>query len=88
MLIHVLLNYQKDLKQEYIYPPYIKILGFNNRGQVYLNKIKKKISIPLSTKIVANNINSLEIKCATIYQMISNEDVLTFELANKPIKKP
>ena len=39
-----------DLKKEDMtYNNYIRILGFNNKGKLYLNKIKKDIKLPLIT---------------------------------------
>ncbi len=48
LFVYTLLNWRKsdDLSQEYV-----RILGFNKSGRAYLNDIKKKIEIPVITKI-------------------------------------
>ncbi len=84
MLIHILIGLTKEdnanLKIEYI-----KILGFNNTGKKYLNKIKKEITIP-TTPIKNSLIYQYEHKCASIYDMITSSNNIQFENSNKPIK--
>lgn len=46
MLVHILVDLKKD---DITYKNYIRILGFNNKGKIYLNKIKKEINLPLIT---------------------------------------
>lgn len=87
MLIHILFNFKKEEKSLYTYPTYIKILGFNNLGQKYLNDIKKKIDIKIGSKIDNNPIKDLELRSAFIYEMITGNKSLLFEKSNKPIKK-
>ncbi len=84
MLIHILVGFTKQDNQELKFD-YIKILGFNIKGKKYLNKIKKEKNISFTP-----NKNSLtyiyELKCATLYDLITNQDNLIFETSNKPIK--
>lgn len=46
MLVHILVDLKKE---DMTYNNYIRILGFNNKGKLYLNKIKKDIKLPLIT---------------------------------------
>lgn len=62
---------------------YIRVLGFNENGQKYLNKIKKEIDIPILTNYDSRL--DMELQATKIYSLISNIDVKS-EL-NKPIKK-
>jgi len=87
MLMHILIGITKEDKQLFSSPTYIKVLGFNDKGQKYLNKIKKSSDIIINTKIEDNLIKSYELKCAYIYQLLTNEDSISFESSNKPIKK-
>ena len=84
MLIHILIGFTKEDNNNLTFD-YIKVLGFNNNGKKYLNKIKKDITIPLNP-----NKDSLtykyEIKATLIYDMISNSKNIDFEISNKPIK--
>ncbi len=50
MLIHILFNFTKEEATNNKEITYIRILGFNDKGRAYLNKIKKDINIPLITK--------------------------------------
>jgi predicted nucleotidyltransferase len=53
-LLNLLLNLTKELYQQIDLQagaPYLRVLGFNQNGQNYLNKIKKEITVPVITKI-------------------------------------
>jgi len=80
-LIHILCNTKKkDLTSFEI--PYIRILGMNNAGQVYLNKIKKDLEVPLISKISSKKhpYLEMELKASSIYSLISDIDVFNKEL--------
>ena len=51
MILHILCNFTKDKKDLFNYISYIRILGFNDNGKSYLNKVKKNIDIPIISKI-------------------------------------
>lgn len=83
MLIHILLGITKGNNNHL---DYIKVLGFNNKGQEYLNKIKKDTKIPLY--INKESIQyKYEITASLIYDLINNTNTYKFETSNKPIKK-
>jgi predicted nucleotidyltransferase len=85
MLIHILLGIKKNDNNKPI--EYIRLLGFNNKGKEYINSIKKDINIPLITKYrdLDNIVKEYEDKAASIYKLLTNDDVLVFENNNKPI---
>lgn len=89
MFIHILIGLTKEDKTFLIKNEYIHLLGFDELGQKYINSIKKDTNIPIVTKItnIDSKIKDYEQKAANIYQMLTNEDVLTFEYSNKPIAK-
>lgn len=84
MLVHILVGFTKEDNKKLTYD-YLKILGFNNKGKKYLNKIKKDIKVPITP-----NKDSLtyeyELKSALIYDLISKDNATEFEMSNKPIK--
>ena len=85
MFIHILIGLKKeDIKSLNL--EYIKVLGFNNNGKKYLNKIKKEIDISL-TSLKDSLTYTYELKCAAIYDLVSKNKALEFELHNKPINK-
>ena len=73
ILIYILLNIRKkDVDNNKF--EYIKVLGFNKNGQIYLNKMKKLISVPLITNLKKSDPKShlLELKISKIYSLVSN----------------
>ena len=63
-LVHILCCLdKKDYKLEYI-----RILGFNDKGQKYLNKIKKEVKLPL-----LNKYDNYELLVDNIYNLISKD---------------
>lgn len=88
MLIHILIGLTKEDKNNITKNEYIRVLGLNEFGQKYLNSIKKDLNIPLITKITSINsiIKDYELKCAHIYTLLTNDNVINFELSNKPLK--
>ncbi len=82
MFIHILC----DLPKQEFDLNYIRPLGFNKNGQLYLNKIKKSLEVPLITKY--NKLLDYEIKVTSIYSLIFNDNSLILkEYQNKPIIK-
>ncbi len=89
MFIHILIGYTKEDRLKITNPEYIRLLGFSEDGSIYLNSIKKELDIPLVTKYthLDSIIKDYELKAASIYEQLTNENVMDFELNNKPIKK-
>ena len=88
MLLHILLDItKKDNNQEI----YLRILGFNQNGRQYLNKIKKDINMPIYTNYkdnLLNNVFDIEFKSTYIYSLIVNDpSLIEQEYKNKPIIK-
>lgn len=81
MLIHILLGIKKEDAKLKI--DYLKILGFNKKGQKYLTSIKKGIFLPLNNK--ESKIYEYELKAAQIYDILAGSDTYKKELSNKPI---
>lgn len=89
MLIHILIGLTKEDKQKLNNIEYIRLLGFNNNGKDYINKIKKDMNIPIITKVydLKSKINTYEQISSNIYSILTNnKNILTFEKSNKPIK--
>ena len=86
-LIHILLNIKKDDNFKDIY---LRILGFNKKGQSYLSTIKKDINIPTFTGYKPNVSKTfdIEFKSTCIYSTIINDNNLILkEYHKKPIIK-
>ncbi|WAM32944.1 nucleotidyltransferase [Caldicellulosiruptor morganii] len=81
---------QKELLSE---KPYIRVLGFNNKGKTFLNTIKEKIEYitKLDSYVVKNTLHShlleLEIRASQIHALMYKDyyNYLQLEYKQKPI---
>ena len=87
MLIHILIGLTKEDKNK-LDIEYLKVLGFNKKGQNYLNRIKNELSVPISRKIESTYLaQQYELKAAIIYDMLTNSNAYLYEINNRPIIK-
>lgn len=86
MLVHILCSFTKEeasnLKTEYI-----RILGFNENGKLYLNRIKKDICIPLITGYKKYKNLDIELRTTSIYNLLEKQDLLKKEYNYIPFRK-
>ena len=84
MLNHILCSFAKEEKESTKELEYIRILGFNNKGKEYLNKIKKNINT--LNKYDTSKYKTLEIenRVSLIYSILY-ENIMKREIENKPI---
>ncbi len=76
MFIHILTGFTKD-EAKNIKTKYIRVLGFNNNGQKYLNSIKKSCGLPIITKFIKNNdLLNIEARVSSVYNLIKKDDNL------------
>lgn len=80
-LVKTLLDLKIDFPK---YPPYIRILGMNDTGREYLNKIKKDTNIISKVKEGINEILDFELKASQIYSLKYHSNVFRKEFL-KPI---
>ena len=87
MFIHILTSLTKEEKDLKI--DYIRVLGFNKKGQKYLNKIKKDTLIPIITNYKSINSPLLEKEYLStkIYSIIVNDNSLIKKELLLPIRK-
>ncbi len=83
MLIHILLGIKKN--DSNIKLEYIRLLGFNNKGKLYLHSIKSSIPIITKYRNIDSKIKLYEDRASLIYSLITNIDTYTYENNNKPI---
>ena len=81
MLIHTLCDFTKDKANSFKKIKYIRILGLDNKGRNYLNKIKKEIDVPIISKITREKDSMLdyEIETTKIYDIITNDNLVKKE---------
>lgn len=85
MLIHILIGLTKDDKNN-CHLDYLRVLGFNQIGQNYLNSIRKNLLISLKVKPDSLQ-EKYETRASLIYDLLLNEDTYNFERKHIPIKK-
>ena len=87
MLLHILCNFTKEKKEQLKEVNYIRLLGFSDKGRMYLNSIKKELDVPLISKINRNKDPMLEFEIETtkIYglNLVPEKQI---ELLNKEYK--
>jgi hypothetical protein len=87
MLIYILFDIKKDIINK-IYDNdinFIRVLGYNNNGKEYLNKIKKNNNIYANIKEGINDVLDIELNVSKILDNIYNLNLLKDE-QNKPIE--
>lgn len=71
ILFRIILGFDKEKSVQYNTLPYIKILGFNQKGRVYLKSVKKSISVPIVTKTADyKDLLFMDIHAANIYNYV------------------
>lgn len=88
MFLHILTSFTKE-EANNIKIDYIRILGFNQQGKEYLNKIKKDIDVPYITSYKKNisKLLDLEQRITSIYYLPINPIETINEYKRKPIIK-
>ena len=86
MLMHILFNLTKD-EAKNIVIDYVRVLGFNNKGRSYLNKIKKNkdINIVTNYKDGISKLFDLENRVNNIYAIIVDNKLIHEEYSHNPI---
>ena len=70
-LVRITLGLDKKHMKKYSNAPYIRVLGFDKKGQEYLSYIRKTVEVPLITKTADyKEILLDDIHAANIYNMI------------------
>ena len=70
-LVRITLGFDKKHMEKYANEPYIRVLGFDKKGQEYLSYIRKTVEVPLITKTADYKEMLLDdIHAANIYNMI------------------
>ena len=88
MLIHILTNFTKD-EYSNLNIDYIRVLGFSQKGRLYLNQIKKDLKVPLITNYKPNlsPLLDIEFRVAKIYSLPLNKNIIEKEYKQPPIYK-
>lgn len=77
LFLYLCLEATQDQVDWTIKHPYIRLLGFNQRGQAYLHQVKKDLSLPLITKVdqtLHNGLLDLDYRAGKLYQNFTNDE--------------
>lgn len=76
-IVHILVNTSKKEAEDFLSKeiPFIRILGFDKKGQEYLSKIRKETLIPVITKFAGKDskLHQLEKKSVNVYYSLDKE---------------
>lgn len=92
MLTHILCDFTKEEAKKMNSISYIRVLGFNNKGQDYLHQIKKKVTLPILTNISKNTDSILkkEQQATAIYYLMDSKteqtNLISQEYQRPPIR--
>ena len=77
--IHILTNARKVDLEPYSLPAYIRLLGMNEKGQQYLQKVKKELPLPFISKVSAFNDPAIQadLRAAHVYALGLDEPYQT-----------
>lgn len=86
---HILTNARKEELEPYSFPSYIRLLGMNEKGQQYLQKVKKELSLPFISKVSAYNNSAIlaDLRAANVYAQGLSEPLQT-ELLKREFTAP
>lgn len=88
MFTHILTNFKKEDNRG-LEINYVRLLGFNKKGRIYLNKIKKDMEISVVTgyKGINDKIFNIEKRVSYIYSLliVNSDSYLEEDNKNKPI---
>lgn len=93
MFIHILVGFTKEEATTCQEITYLRILGFTERGKMYLNKQKKKIEIPILSKFSSTEetMLPLELRTTKVYAMTlpfeERKNLIKREYSQAPIYK-
>ncbi|MGX7051623.1 nucleotidyltransferase [Leuconostoc palmae] len=87
-LFYTLLNVKVDQMQAAMQDPYLRILGFTEQGQAYLNNVKKQLTLPLISKVdqsLAKANLRLDYKAGKLWQMLASQSGNEQDVKRQPI---
>ena len=84
-ILHIITGYTKKINEVLLNKNHVRVLGFNKKGQEYLNSIKDETNI--ITKFDKDNIIlQNELKVSNIYYDKYNKELINSEYKKEPIK--
>lgn len=90
MFCHILCDFTKEEAKRFKDVEYIRPLGFTEKGKKYLNKIKKRVNLPIVSRYASlknNELLALEYRTTKVYNAImpKNKELIEEEYKKSPI---
>ncbi|MBQ0138937.1 MAG: nucleotidyltransferase [Kurthia sp.] len=88
MLTHIFMGYTKQQQQEVSMPSYIRILGMTSDGQKYLSENKKKLKLPLISRVgkTTDPLLALDIRATDLYMLATGGGEPGLDFKTPPIR--
>lgn len=82
MLTHILTGFTKEMRADMERPTYLRLLGMTNEGRSYLSERKKKLALPLISKVAAfsNPSLDLDITASDIYAQVLGKESAPYKI--------
>ena len=93
MFTHILANFTKNEAKKFQKIEYIRVLGFTNKGRLYIKNIKNKIDIPIITNFssIKSDMLDIEFRTTCLYASILEENekikLIESEYKNYPLQR-
>ncbi|CAK8054648.1 nucleotidyltransferase [Eupransor demetentiae] len=88
-LLYTLLNIKVDQMQAAMQDPYLRILAFDQKGQTFLNEIKKTVELPLISRVdmsLAKANLRLDYKAGEVWKLLAREGGPAQDVGRRPIQ--
>lgn len=90
LFTYILLQFKKaDMQEALRRPKAIRVLGFTEKGQQHLSKVKKEISLPIISRLNQKNnfLWEMDIRAGKIYQLATKKNQEEQDFNRLPIQK-
>ena len=88
IMVFILTGFTKEEAKKNTNISYLRVLGFSAKGQKYLNKIKRELTIPLVTRFTKDNqALAIEMQVTKVYSLVYGSENIYYEYQKKPIIK-
>lgn len=88
MMTHILVGYKKEQRAQFHTPSYIRVLGMTEVGQGYLSQEKKKLALPLISRIPKDHhaMLALDIRATDLYTLGTGVNHIGLDFKTPPLR--
>lgn len=88
MMTHILVGYTKEQRAIFQTPSYIRVLGMTEKGQQYLSQEKKRLTLPLISRIPKkhDDMLALDLRATDLYMIGTGVNTTRLDFQTPPIR--